>query len=283
MGRIRTIKPGFFRSKSLSRCSLEARITFAGLWTEADDQGRGDATARLLATALWPWDNPTDEEIDEWLQELADTGHIVLYPHRDGRLFQVLRWTEHQAAAYRRGVSELPPPPEKPTTPDPLHTSARDGVQESASLDRRGVEGSGVEGNGLDCAEHVELVRQSVDIYAEWVYATNPDKCRTTPARYKRGIARNAEKDHAAEIAQHLTAHPNATAADIAGRVLGVPGLGNTTTPPAPDWHANPHCEHCDGSGIARLDDIGQGTYGPCECRRPEPYPDADVIEMRWA
>ena len=103
------------------------------------------------------------------------------------------------------------------------------------------------------------------------------------PAAYRASLVKALLIEHGNTIERHIASHPEADPADIAGRVLGVPGLGNTTTPPAPDWHANPHCEHCDGSGIARLDDIGQGTYGPCECRRTEPNPDADVIEMRWA
>lgn len=128
-----------------------------------------------------------------------------------------------------------------------------------------------------------DVLRGAAVMYAEWKFASNPSACKGLPSKYKAGIVANVLTEQAAELSAYIERHPNATAADIASKVLGVRGLGNTTTPPAPDWHANPHCEHCDGSGIARLDDIGQGTYGPCECRRPEPYPDADVIEMRWA
>ena len=128
-----------------------------------------------------------------------------------------------------------------------------------------------------------DVLRGAAVMYAEWKFASNPSACKGLPSKYKAGIVANVLTEQAAELSAYIERHPNATAADIASKVLGVRGLGNTTTPPAPDWHANPHCEHCDGSGIARLDDIGQGTYGPCECRRTEPYPDADVIEMRWA
>ena len=128
-----------------------------------------------------------------------------------------------------------------------------------------------------------DVLRAAAVMYAEWKFASNPSACKGLPSKYKAGIVANGLTEQAAELSAYIERHPNATAADIASKVLGVRGLGNTTTPPAPDWHANPHCEHCDGSGIARLDDIGQGTYGPCECRRTEPYPDADVIEMRWA
>lgn len=128
-----------------------------------------------------------------------------------------------------------------------------------------------------------DVLHGAAVMYAEWKFASNPSACKGLPSKYKAGIVANVLTEQAAELSAYIERHPNATAADIASKVLGVRGLGNTTTPPAPDWHANPHCEHCDGSGIARLDDIGQGTYGPCECRRTEPYPDADVIEMRWA
>ena len=128
-----------------------------------------------------------------------------------------------------------------------------------------------------------DVLRGAAVMYAEWKFASNPSACKGLPSKYKAGIVANVLTEQAAELSAYIERHPNATAADIASKVLGVPGLGNTTPPPAPDWHADPHCEHCDGSGIARLDDIGQGTYGPCECRRTEPYPDADVIEMRWA
>ena len=128
-----------------------------------------------------------------------------------------------------------------------------------------------------------DVLRGAAVMYAEWKFASNPSACKGLPSKYKAGIVANVLEEQRTELTQFIKRHPNATAADIAGKVLGVPGLGDTTPPPAPDWHANPHCEHCDGSGIARLDDIGQGTYGPCECRRTEPYPDADVIEMRWA
>ena len=128
-----------------------------------------------------------------------------------------------------------------------------------------------------------DVLRGAAVMYAEWKFASNPSACKGLPSKYKAGIVANVLEEQRTELTQFIKRHPNATAADIAGKVLGVPGLGDTTPPPAPDWHADPHCEHCDGSGIARLDDIGQGTYGPCECRRTEPYPDADVIEMRWA
>lgn len=281
MGRIRTLKPGFFRSESLSRCSLEARITFAGLWTEADDHGRGDATARLLATALWPWDNPTDEQVRSWMRELVDTEHIAIYEHRGRPIFQVLRWSEHQAAAYRRGTSNYPAPPENPPSATPLHDSARPEVQESAGTDRTGLEGMGVDREGEQTGPtpglgtYAEIVGQAVDIYAEWVYAIDPTKCRQVPSRYKAGIAKNALTEHDDELHRYVVRNQMATPADIARDVLGVKGIGGPPPKPpcVPAWHADPDCPQCAGDGLTNTAEVdAPAIYGPCPCRRAEPY-----------
>lgn len=111
MGRIRTIKPEFFRSRSLARCPVGARLTFAGLWTEADDHGRGVADPRILKGALWALDDGvTHLHVSAHLDVLAETGHIQLYEHDGDTYYEIAKWSEHQAAAYRRGDAKYPQP-----------------------------------------------------------------------------------------------------------------------------------------------------------------------------
>ena len=143
MTRIRTIKPGFFRSRSLAKCARDARLTFAGLWTEADDFGNGVADTRILKGAIWPLDDDvTFEEVEWHLQQLQATGHVLLYEVDDERYFHVVNWEEHQAAAYRRGSASCPPPPEHDS-----HDEACKKVQ-GARFDV--LEGKGREGIGGD-------------------------------------------------------------------------------------------------------------------------------------
>jgi len=110
MARIRTIKPEFFRSRSLARCSRDARMTFAGMWCDADAVGRGVAETRILKGAIWPLDDDiTPETIADHLAELAGE-HITLY-EIDGELFyEIMNWEKHQAASYRQGEAKFPPP-----------------------------------------------------------------------------------------------------------------------------------------------------------------------------
>ncbi len=112
MSRIRTLKPEFFRSRSLSRVSLAARITFQGLWCEADDHGHGIADARLIKGAVWPLDDDIGhEEVEKHLLELEETDHILLYEIGGERYYEVKSWEKNQAAAYRRGEPIHPDPP----------------------------------------------------------------------------------------------------------------------------------------------------------------------------
>lgn len=110
MARIRTLKPGFFKSRSLSKLPRDVRLTFAGLWCEADDHGRGVADARLLKGALWPLDDDiTFLHVSAHLDMLAASSHIRLYEVGDEAFYEVVKWEEHQAAAYRRGDAKYPP------------------------------------------------------------------------------------------------------------------------------------------------------------------------------
>ena len=111
MARIRTIKPEFFRSRSLAKVDRDARLTFAGLWTEADDHGRGVADPRILKGALFALDDDvTHEHVSAHLDVLAASGHIRLYEAEGETYYEVVNWSEHQAAAYRRGEPKYPEP-----------------------------------------------------------------------------------------------------------------------------------------------------------------------------
>lgn len=164
MARIRTIKPEFFRSRSLAKCSRDARTTFQGLWAEADDAGRGIADARILKGSIWPLDDDLGhEDVERHLHELADTGHIKFYEVDGERYYLIINWEKHQAAAYRRGEPVHPAPPW-----DAPHDDACKEVQDArvGVLEGKGREGN-EEGEGNDpaplgCARELIAVWESL-------------------------------------------------------------------------------------------------------------------------
>lgn len=112
MARIRTIKPEFFTSITMSELPVVARLTFIGLWTHVDDDGRCVDNPGLIKAAVWPLERSVDA-IDRDLARLADAGLIVRYTDDGGRrrYLAVVAWREHQVINRRR-ASRLPPPPD---------------------------------------------------------------------------------------------------------------------------------------------------------------------------
>lgn len=109
MARIRSIKPEFFTSLSVANLTVEARLTFIGLWTHCDDSGRCVDDARLIKAALWPLDDRPAAEVDIDLKALTASSLILRYEVDGRRYIEVMGWAEHQRIN-RPTASKLPPP-----------------------------------------------------------------------------------------------------------------------------------------------------------------------------
>lgn len=115
MARIRSVKPDFFTSETILKLSHAARLTFIGLWTYADDTGRGRDDARIIKGALWSLeDRITHIEVAQHLDELAAVGLICRYAAGGKRYLHITGWDEHQKVA-------KPSAPRHPECPDPSH------------------------------------------------------------------------------------------------------------------------------------------------------------------
>lgn len=123
MARIRTVKPGFFTSLTVCELPRDVRLTFIGLWTHCDDEGRCVAEARLVKAALWPLDDDIDTRtIEKHLAYLEDAGLVSLYHVSRRRYLQVSGWKEHQSISKPR-PSDLPSIDEAEAPPEPSSTS----------------------------------------------------------------------------------------------------------------------------------------------------------------
>jgi hypothetical protein len=127
MARIRTIKPEFFRSRALTECSLSARVTFIGLWTACDDEGRYRYEPELLKADIWPFEPHHDIGGD--VQALAEHGMVCIYESAGKRYLHVVNWHEHQKIN-RPSPSRLPECSRSPHGGFPEHSSPRARAQE---------------------------------------------------------------------------------------------------------------------------------------------------------
>ncbi|WP_031010695.1 hypothetical protein [Streptomyces sp. NRRL F-5727] len=122
MARIRTIKPDFFTSLTIADLTIEQRLTFIGLWTHCDDQGRAVDDARLIKAALWPLDDRTAADVETDLAALSESSLIVRYVVTGKRYLAVSGWKEHQRIN-RPSASRLPAPDQGESAPEPPLTS----------------------------------------------------------------------------------------------------------------------------------------------------------------
>jgi hypothetical protein len=156
MPRIRTIKPELWTDELLGSLPIEVRLLFIGLISNADDEGRFRAHPRGVRAAVFPFDDISVEQVDNWLNHLARKGRIVIYDDADGQRYgQVRKFKEHQQIN-RPTLSRLPAPPEK--LPEPS-VSPPGAVPESSRSTHcgNGMEWNGMEGNGRGRDQDVEL------------------------------------------------------------------------------------------------------------------------------
>ena len=121
MARIRTIKPEFFSSERIAQLSLGARLTFQGLWTEADDYGICEGNARVLKGRLWALDDHiTAADVERFLGEMVEScpQPLIAFFEVDGkRWIQVLGW-HHQKINRPSGKRNPSPPGQTRTEPE---------------------------------------------------------------------------------------------------------------------------------------------------------------------
>ncbi len=145
MARIRTIKPGFWGHEQLGRLSFLARLTFIGMWSLADDEGRG----RGSQGALWADLHKHTPSVFKtgWgraLKELAavqdDRGHLVYFYDVAGATYYWLPGFKRQQRIDKPQASTFPAHPDSENI---LRM-----IREQSTLERRGEEGNGMEGRG---------------------------------------------------------------------------------------------------------------------------------------
>jgi hypothetical protein len=107
MARARNIKPGFFKNDQLAECQPLSRILFAGLWCEADREGRLEDRPKRLKAEYLAYDNC---DVDELLTELEQHGFIIRYVFEGKPFISIPNFSKHQNPHVREPASSIPAP-----------------------------------------------------------------------------------------------------------------------------------------------------------------------------
>ena len=126
MARIRSIKPEYWKSRSIARLSWPARLMFIALWSYVDDNGVGLLDERLIAGELLAQeDDPVEARrvVRETLAQLARESRVTCYTVAGKDFIAITGWDEHQRID-RPNKARYPQPTEAGavihTAPEPV-------------------------------------------------------------------------------------------------------------------------------------------------------------------
>ena len=105
----RYLKPEFFKDEDLAALPPIVRLCYAGLWTQADCEGRFEWKPRRLAIEIFPYDPKVD--FAALLDLLEKHKFIARYSASDRVYGHIPTWHRHQSPYRDEPPSELPPPP----------------------------------------------------------------------------------------------------------------------------------------------------------------------------
>lgn len=96
-GRIRTIKPEFWSSESITELTIPARLLFIGMWNFVDDAGNHPASAKTLKLLIYPNGEFTTEQVSEMVAEMITLGLVISYEGPDSKEYwHITGWARHQ-------------------------------------------------------------------------------------------------------------------------------------------------------------------------------------------
>lgn len=97
MARKRMIDPGIWQSEDFGKLSTLAKVVFIGLFSLADDEGRGRCNPVYLKSTLFPYDEGIrSTDIDKTLSEISSNMSILFYSCDGKSYYSLLSWNTFQ-------------------------------------------------------------------------------------------------------------------------------------------------------------------------------------------
>ena len=96
MARKRMIDPNFWRDEKLGECSIQERLLFMGLISNADDEGYGRANPKLLKADIFPYDDLRVSDVEKWLSHLGGLNIVALYEYNGQTYYYLPNFLRHQ-------------------------------------------------------------------------------------------------------------------------------------------------------------------------------------------
>ena len=142
MARKRMIDPNIWESEDFSSLSMLGKILFIGLFSLADDEGRGNANPVYIRSKIFPHtaEKVRMTDVETALSEIAQSMSITFYVVNGRQYYALTHWNDWQKID--RPAPSKCPPPEDSEPFDESSTNVRRIFDESSTNDRRAFDES---------------------------------------------------------------------------------------------------------------------------------------------
>ena len=97
MARKRMISPEIWDSENFSKLSILAKLVFIGMFSNADDEGRGKAKAECQKSKLFAYDESMRvADVESALDEVAENMSVTMYSHDGNEYYSFDNWKKWQ-------------------------------------------------------------------------------------------------------------------------------------------------------------------------------------------
>lgn len=110
MARRRMIDPNIWMSEDVSKLDITERLLLIGMFSNADDYGKGRANPAFLRSIVFPYDDIKIDVIKNGIKHIAKYIEIVFYEVDGSQYYKFTNWEKWQTVQKRQD-SKIPDPP----------------------------------------------------------------------------------------------------------------------------------------------------------------------------
>lgn len=139
MARRRMIDPNIWSSEDMSKLTIRQRLLVIGLFSNADDYGKGKAKATYIRSIVFPYDDIPVLEIIDDLETIRATISIEFYEVEGNSYYKFLNWEKWQTVQKPQS-SIIPEPVENDSglIPEPFSPKGKEEKGKEEGKERKG-------------------------------------------------------------------------------------------------------------------------------------------------
>ena len=158
MARRRMIDPNFWQSEDISRLSVFERLFFIGMFSNADDEGKGRANPNYLRSIIMPYDDISQETVKKAIENISRITSIIIYEVDGNQYYKFENWSKWQRVDK----------PQKSLIPDPKAPSENDSKNGSKNNSKNGSKnGSRLIPDSFSPKRKEENIKEDIYIYTQ--------------------------------------------------------------------------------------------------------------------